>query len=123
MALTPQGMNSLNHYAYGTISRWFYEGIIGITPLKAGFTEFKVSPQFSHYLNKAKGDVQTINGAIKLKWSLKGDNATVYLTVPKNSTAILELAHLSHVTVLKHGKAVSPKKRLTPGEYLINGKI
>ncbi|MDU0352565.1 hypothetical protein RS130_00365 [Paraglaciecola aquimarina] len=31
----PQGMNSLNHYAYGTVSRWFYEGILGITPAKA----------------------------------------------------------------------------------------
>ena len=119
----PQGMNSLNHYAYGTISRWFYEGILGITPLKAGFKEFKVSPQFSHYLNKVGGDVKTINGAIKLKWSLKGDNATFFLTVPKNSTAILDLAHLNNVTILHSGKSIAYKKRLTPGEYMISGKI
>ena len=119
----PQGMNSLNHYAYGTISRWFYEGILGVKPIEAGFREFNVSPQFSHYLNQVSGTIPTTNGAIELNWTLEGNEASISLTVPKNSTAILDLAHLSNVTILKQGKAVTPKKRLTPGEYLINGKI
>ncbi|MDN3476478.1 alpha-L-rhamnosidase [Pseudoalteromonas sp. APC 3355] len=119
----PQGMNSLNHYAYGTISRWFYEGILGVTPIEAGFKEFKVSPQFSQYLNEVGGTIQTINGAIELSWTLKGDQASISLTVPKNSTAILDLAHLSDVTVLQQSKNVTHKTRLTPGEYVINGKI
>jgi alpha-L-rhamnosidase len=119
----PQGMNSLNHYAYGTISRWFYEGILGITPIKAGFREFKVSPQFSYHLNQVGGTVQTTNGAIELDWSLEGDTASISLTVPKNSAAILDLDHLTNVTILQHGKPVTGQKKLTPGEYLIHGKI
>ncbi|OUS71050.1 rhamnosidase [Pseudoalteromonas sp. A601] len=119
----PQGMNSLNHYAYGTISRWFYEGILGVTPSKAGFKEFEVSPQFSQYLHEVGGTIQTPNGAIELSWTLKGDEATISLTVPKNSTAILDLAHLSDVTILQQNKNVAHKIRLTPGEYVINGKI
>ncbi|MFY8328195.1 family 78 glycoside hydrolase catalytic domain [Pseudoalteromonas sp. ZZD1] len=119
----PQGMNSLNHYAYGTISRWFYEGILGVTPIEAGFREFNVSPQFSHYLNNVGGNIQTTNGAIELSWSLKGNEASISLTVPKNSTAILDLAHLSDVTILQQGKTVTNKRRLTPGEYQIHGKI
>lgn len=119
----PQGMNSLNHYAYGTISRWFYEGILGITPIKAGFREFKVSPQFSYHLTQVGGTVQTTNGAIELDWSLEGDTASISLTVPKNSAAILDLDHLTNVTILQHGKSVTGQKKLTPGEYLIHGKI
>ncbi|MDQ9094068.1 family 78 glycoside hydrolase catalytic domain [Pseudoalteromonas haloplanktis] len=119
----PQGMNSLNHYAYGTVSRWFYEGILGIQQTLPGFKEFKVSPQFSHYLDQANGTVHTMNGEIEINWFVKADEVSINLVVPKNSAAILDLTHLQAVTVSQNGIQISNHEKLTPGEYQINGKL
>ena len=37
------GMNSLNHYAYGSIGDWMYEKLAGINPAKPGYKEIRMS--------------------------------------------------------------------------------
>ena len=62
-------MNSLNHYAYGTISRWFYEGILGVKPKSAGFKKAVISPQLTSKLSFAEGSIRTPNGIIDVSWT------------------------------------------------------
>ena len=40
----PDGMNSYNHYAYGSVMEFVYRRIAGIDPLKAGFQKVRVAP-------------------------------------------------------------------------------
>ena len=37
-------MNSFNHYAYGAIGQWFYEGIAGINTLEPGYKKILIAP-------------------------------------------------------------------------------
>ena len=40
------GMNSLNHYAYGSIGDWMYRKVAGVSQLKPGYKKFRVQPMF-----------------------------------------------------------------------------
>lgn len=57
-------MNSLNHYAYGALAKWFYEGILGINSVEAGFKVVDIAPQFNQRLNQASGSYKTPQGEI-----------------------------------------------------------
>lgn len=39
------GMNSFNHYAYGSVGEWMYANIAGIAPGGPGFREITVRPR------------------------------------------------------------------------------
>lgn len=83
----PQGMNSLNHYAYGTISRWFYEGILGVTPATPGFKKVNIAPQLTSRLAFAEGSVPTPQGEVEVAWEVSQDSVNVDITIPFNTLA------------------------------------
>ncbi|MRA88412.1 Bacterial alpha-L-rhamnosidase, partial [Bacillus thuringiensis] len=45
-SINPQGMNSFNHYAYGAIGQWFFEGVLGIQQASSssGFRHVHIQP-------------------------------------------------------------------------------
>ena len=48
------GMNSLNHYSYGSVAEFFYSHIAGILPLEAGYSRVLIEPKPNvkfHYFN------------------------------------------------------------------------
>ncbi len=83
----PQGMNSLNHYAYGSVARWFYEGILGINAVAPGFTHVDIAPQFNKKLKRARGFYETPEGKIEVSWEYISDEVHVSISIPKNTTA------------------------------------
>lgn len=116
-------MNSLNHYAYGAIAKWFYSGMLGIQATQPGFKTFKVEPQFTKRLNNLSGSVPTINGEIKVSWSISGSKLQMKLSVPKNTTAALKLPRVTDITVSHNQQNVQNLTQLTSGEYQITGTI
>lgn len=121
----PQGMNSLNHYAYGTISRWFYEGILGIKPAKPGFKEINIEPQFGDQLTQANGSYTTPQGEISVSWNTKGNQLVMDVVVPKNTVANIILPKVD-VTKLSVNGDISTNMNLSnlqPGEYRIKGNL
>jgi alpha-L-rhamnosidase len=85
----PQGMNSLNHYAYGSVYRWFHEGILGIRPTSPGFNTFNIAPQIGTQLSTASGQYNTPQGLIQVAWERADNSLSITLTVPANSEASL----------------------------------
>jgi alpha-L-rhamnosidase len=119
----PQGMNSLNHYAYGTISRWFYEGILGIKPAKPGFKEINIAPQFGSQLTQAKGSYTTPQGDVSVRWNTENQQLNLTVVIPKNTTAniILSTAILTKLTINGFEATNTSLSKLSPGEYIIQG--
>jgi len=39
-------MNSLNHYAYGSIGDWLYRKLAGINQLEPGYKKILIKPRF-----------------------------------------------------------------------------
>ena len=121
----PQGMNSLNHYAYGTVSRWFYEGILGINPESAGFKHIRIEPQFGDKLTHAKGGYMTPQGEVKVDWTIATGQLSLSVTVPKNTTAdiVLPKVDVSSLVVNGHKSSAANLTKLSPGKYMITGAV
>ena len=117
----PEGMNSLNHYAYGTVSRWFYEGILGIKPITPGFKSISIEPQFGEQLKSASGSYNTPQGKVSVDWTLLNSTLSLKVTIPKNTTATIILPILdSHILKLNGQETyMSEMQNIGPGRYQI----
>ena len=85
------GMNSLNHYTYGSIGDWMYKKIAGINPLEPGYKKILLKPVLTHSITKLKASLETIYGTIDSAWSCKNGIIKVDVTIPANTTAVLIL--------------------------------
>ncbi|MBR9908833.1 MAG: family 78 glycoside hydrolase catalytic domain [Gammaproteobacteria bacterium] len=121
----PQGMNSLNHYAYGTVSRWFYEGILGIKPSEPGFKRIRIEPQFSTRLTEAKGSYPTPHGEVMVDWHISNGKLTMIVTVPKNTLAevVLPLVVAGSLLVNGEQQQTNQVSRLNPGRYTFEAAL
>ena len=121
----PQRMNSLNHYAYGSVSRWFYEGILGITPIEAGFKSFRIEPQFSTRLTSAKGSYPMPQGEVSVDWRVSNSDLEMSFTVPMNSSADVVLPSIEGGSLTLNGEAkhIDQLIGLAPGRYELRATI
>jgi len=85
-------MNSLNHYAYGSIIEWVYRNVCGLKPIEEepGFKRFIVSPEPEEYLTYAKATLQSPMGEIISGWKrLEDGQVAIEVKVPFNAEALL----------------------------------
>jgi alpha-L-rhamnosidase len=80
-------MNSFNHYAYGAIGEWMYEGIAGIRPLQPGFKRILIAPIPGGPLDSANAEYNSVYGRIASAWQSTGGGLELKVTVPPNTTA------------------------------------
>ncbi len=85
------GMNSFNHYAYGAIGDWLYQKVAGIQLLEPGYKRIRIAPAFVKGLTYAKAVYESIYGTIVSSWVCENGKITIDVTIPANTTAILEL--------------------------------
>ncbi len=98
-SLTPEGcfsetgMNSLNHYAYGSVAAWYYRRMCGIEPLAEGpgFRRFRWAPQPDRRASYARAELMTPCGLVRSSWRYEGEKLLLSLTVPFGSTALARL--------------------------------
>ena len=104
------GMNSFNHYSYGSVTEWIYNSLIGIAPDEnaPAFAHFYLNPTAGGGLTHADGEYKSVRGTIKSAWDAQ-DNAIVKYscTVPGNTTATLRLRADSASMITEQGRALS----------------
>lgn len=119
-------MNSLNHYAYGSIVEWMYRNMCGINPMESdpGFKSFIIAPQVYGKLSYAKASVLTAMGNIESAWSIEEDTIRFEMTVPFNTTAKAVLPDAVLESVVGINASMNPKQdgskvicELVPGSY------
>lgn len=83
------GMNSFNHYAFGTCAEWMFEYMLGIKPVEPGFKKIQIRPYVdkSGKLTSAKGHYESINGKISVCWERKEDGYVCIIEKPKDIDA------------------------------------
>lgn len=97
------GMNSLNHYAYGSIGDWMYRKVAGVSQLKPGYKKFKVQPMFVKGIEEAGAEFESAYGKIESKWSCKNGKIHGYVKVPANTTAEIHLPEKEDVITVGSG--------------------
>ncbi len=97
------GMNSLNHYAYGSIGNWMYEKLAGINPAKPGYKEIQIKPKFIKGITSVNASFNSVYGVIRSAWNCKDGKITVDVTIPANTTAEVFLPEKEEVLHLGSG--------------------
>ncbi len=119
------GMNSMNHYAYGSIVEWMYRYMCGINPLEnaPGFKEVIIKPQVDDRFDWAEAEYLSASGLYKSSWKKTDKDITYHITIPFDAKAYFKLpAKVTKATVnnelsmeLSNQEAIL----LTAGEYEI----
>ena len=85
------GMNSLNHYAYGSIGDWIYRKMAGISQIEPGYKKFRIKPMFVKGIEDVCGEFESVYGKIVSCVSCKNGKIKIHIEVPANTTAVLML--------------------------------
>lgn len=88
------GMNSFNHWAFGSVGEWMFRGIVGIHPDedRPGYRHFTIRPRPGGGLTWAKGNHESIYGAVVSDWKRERDTITLRVSIPVNTTATVYIA-------------------------------
>lgn len=76
--MNPEGMNSLNHYSYGSIAAWMYGYIGGIREAEPGFRRAVIEPHPDKRLGSAKCTLRTAAGNYRSDWKYDEDGNVSY---------------------------------------------
>ena len=84
--LSRSGMNSYNHYAYGSVADWLYGAAAGIRtdPAHPGFANVIFEPFADRRLGYVNASVETKYGTVSSSWRYDGDDILYSFTVPRD---------------------------------------
>ncbi|MBR3312682.1 MAG: family 78 glycoside hydrolase catalytic domain [Atopobiaceae bacterium] len=94
--ITGVGMNSMNHYSYGSIVEWLFGYAAGLRPdaSEPGFRRAIVAPIPSWRIGHLECEYTSSAGTWRVSWNCLDENhLRIGLTVPFGCTASLELPH------------------------------
>lgn len=90
--ISDTGMNSLNHYAYGSVMEFVYAYAGGIRPAENGFGKAIIAPHPDIRLPKLDCSYDSVSGKYVCNWEICPDGRlNVHVEVPFNCEAKLEL--------------------------------
>ncbi len=100
----PDGMNSLNHYANGSIGHWMYTQIAGINVVEPGYKRIRLAPKLTPGICQVQAKLETLYGTLSARYSCK-DGMFVYdVQIPPNTTAEIVLPELQQTLQVGSGK-------------------
>lgn len=106
--ISPTGMNSLNHYSYGSVEEFMYAYAAGIRPKTAGYREIIIDPHPDVRLKFLNASYNSVRGKIVCEWKIRDDgDISLHVEIPFGTHATLHLP----------GNSSEPVKELESGVY------
>ena len=99
----PDGMNSYNHYAYGSVMEFVVKKIAGIEATEAGYKKVKFAPNPCNGLAEIKAEYDSVSGKIVSGYKQKNGKITFFAEIPEGVEAEIILPNEQPLTV-KSGK-------------------
>lgn len=99
-AIKPPGevlRTSFNHFMWGSVGEFLYEYAAGLRPLKPGFEEFELRPNLDLGFDWINIRYESIRGTIQFSYRLSGDQIHIFVEIPFNTRARIEIANLEKV--------------------------
>lgn len=91
-SMNPAGMNSLNHYSYGSVMEFVYAYVGGIRPAEPGFARAVLAPHPDVRIPKVDCAYHSVNGKYRCAYELLPDGEMhVQVEIPFNCEAEVEL--------------------------------
>ncbi|MDL2234291.1 glycoside hydrolase family 78 protein [Ruminococcaceae bacterium OttesenSCG-928-L11] len=92
-SISSTGMNSLNHYAYGSIAEWMFRYMCGLNPDDSapGFQKAILRPCFDDRFDYATAEYDSVSGTYRCGWKRVDGCIELSVDIPFNCTAELML--------------------------------
>ena len=87
-------MNSMNHYAYGSIQEWMFRHVAGINTMEShpGVKTVQFAPTLNWDLRYAEAKYDSASGMYGIRWELTDkEHVTITMDVPFDCTAEVQL--------------------------------
>ena len=98
------GMNSLNHYAYGSVCEAIYSRIVGLKNLSPGWKKVLIQPHINYRLRKVDFSYNSISGKIEISWNFNNESDfNMNVTIPNGVEADIILPDDSKIESVKKG--------------------
>ncbi|MCM1026284.1 MAG: glycoside hydrolase family 78 protein [Roseburia sp.] len=122
------GMNSMNHYSYGSVEEWMFRHSAGINSVDEapGFTRVSFEPLLNWELRSMEAEYDSPSGLYKSAWRLTDpSHVELSVTVPFGCSATLRLPHAKAETFTDKGNPMFADVRegicyLEPGTYSVS---
>lgn len=90
-SISGTGMNSLNHYAYGSIADWMYRDLCGLNPCEdaPGYKKAVIRPLPDPRIRFARLHMDSAAGRYEVEWRYDGETLHYAVTVPFDCEAEL----------------------------------
>jgi alpha-L-rhamnosidase len=114
------GMNSYNHYAFGSVMAWVYRAVAGIdTNVEGpGYRQIVVHPMLDERMTHARGEYESAYGKIVSDWASKpGASFSLNLTIPANTRAKVYLPAIPNAKVMQNDELVDSSQEA--GSYVV----
>lgn len=90
--ISDTGMNSLNHYSYGSVMEFVYAYTAGIRPLEPGFAKAVIEPHPDIRLRKVECSYNSISGKYVCNYEICTDGTfCVTIEIPFGASAVVKL--------------------------------
>ncbi len=104
------GMNSFNHYAFGSVGRWMFGTIAGIDTEGPGYKKIIIQPKPGGGLDYTKASYKSIYGEIVSDWRIRGETFNLNVTIPANTTAVVYVPAGDAKSVTEGGQSAAKAK-------------
>lgn len=106
---------SHDHYLFGSIDRWFYEHLGGITPATPGYEQIRIQPYVDGPLDWASASLETRHGRVAVRWQRRpGGGLDLRVDVPANATAEVHVPAVAGATVRESGRLATEARGVKP---------
>jgi len=101
--------SSQNHFMLGHIMEWFYRDLagLGIDPAEPGFKKIIINPQPAGDVTWARARFDSVRGLIASEWKIEAGAFTLSLTIPPNTTAVVNIPAKDAGAVTENGQPAS----------------
>ncbi|MGQ7889103.1 family 78 glycoside hydrolase catalytic domain [Paenibacillus sp. WC2504] len=102
------GMNSFNHYSLGSVGEWMFRYAAGIEadPDQPGFKHTIIQPTVGGEFQHVNAEYDSFYGKITSGWKVDGNNFSLDVTIPANTTATVYVPTNDQHTVKEGGKSI-----------------
>ncbi len=119
------GMNSFNHYAYGSCGHWMFATMAGISAASPGFAALQIRPRVGGGITFCKASYDSVRGRVATRWAVDGDTVTLEVEIPANTTATVFVPTSDPGSVTEGGKPVAAaegvaRRGVAPGAAVLN---
>ena len=117
------GMNSFNHYSFGSVCEWMFKYMAGISSEGPAYKNIIIKPEISNgKITNAQASLITMNGKIISSWKVEGNKLLMNVTIPVNTSSVIYIPAKAEDSVKEDGIEINKVEEIKVDRF-VNGYL